>query len=145
MSLDDPTKKMSKSSSNENSYIALTDDPKAITRKIKRAVTDSGSTVTGGDDKPALTNLIGIYALFSDQTPAQVEAAFEGQGYGAFKQALADLLIEKLEPIQTRLAELQANPEIALGVLENGANQAREHAARTMAVARERMGLVLRS
>jgi tryptophanyl-tRNA synthetase len=145
MSLDDPTKKMSKSSANENSYIALTDDPKAITRKIKRAVTDSGSTVSGGDDKPALNNLIGIYALFADKTPAEVEASFEGQGYGAFKQALADLLIEKLEPIQTRFAELQANPEVALGVLEDGAAKAREHAARTIAVARERMGLVLRS
>lgn len=145
MSLDDPAKKMSKSSANENSYIALTDDAKAITRKIKRAVTDSGSEVIAGPDKPALTNLIGIYSLFSEKPVAEVEADFAGKGYGAFKQGLADLLIEKLEPIQTRLAELQANPEIALSILDEGASKAREHAARTIAVARERMGLELRS
>ncbi len=143
MSLDDPTKKMSKSATTPAGYIALTDDAGTITRKIKRAVTDSGSEVVAGPDKPALTNLLTIYSLFSGDSIPALEDRFAGQGYGAFKQALADLLVEALQPIQTKLADLEAHPEIALRVLEEGAVRARTHAARTMKVVRDRMGLTL--
>ncbi|MEA2598216.1 MAG: tryptophanyl-tRNA synthetase [Thermomicrobiales bacterium] len=143
MALDDPTKKMSKSAGSAASYIALTDDADTITRKIKRAVTDSGSDVTAGPDKPALTNLLTIYSLFSGEPIPVLEERFAGRGYGAFKLALAELLVEALRPIQTRLAELEAHPEVAVGVLAEGAVRARVHAERTMKLVRDRMGLTL--
>jgi tryptophanyl-tRNA synthetase len=134
---------MSKSAGSAASYIALTDDADTITRKIKRAVTDSGSDVTAGPDKPALTNLLTIYSLFSGEPIPVLEERFAGRGYGAFKLALADLLVEALRPIQTRLAELEAHPEVAVGVLAEGAVRARVHAERTMKLVRDRMGLTL--
>ncbi len=143
MALDDPTKKMSKSAGSAASYIALTDDADAITRKIKRAVTDSGSEVTAGPDKPALTNLLTIYSLFSGEPIPVLEERFAGRGYGAFKQALAELLVEALRPIKTKLAELEAHPELAVGVLNEGAVRARVHAERTMKLVRDRMGVTL--
>jgi tryptophanyl-tRNA synthetase len=143
MALDDPTKKMSKSAGSAASYIALTDDADTITRKIKRAVTDSGSDVTAGPDKPALTNLLTIYSLFSGEPIPVLEERFAGRGYGAFKLALAELLVEALRPIQARLAELEAHPEVAVGVLAEGAVRARVHAERTMKLVRDRMGLTL--
>ncbi|MEA2525769.1 MAG: tryptophanyl-tRNA synthetase [Thermomicrobiales bacterium] len=143
MALDDPTKKMSKSAGSAASYIALTDDADTITRKIKRAVTDSGSDVTAGPDKPALTNLLTIYSLFSGEPIPVLEERFAGRGYGAFKLALAELLVEALRPIQTKLAELEAHPEVAVGVLAEGAVRARVHAERTMKLVRDRMGLTL--
>jgi tryptophanyl-tRNA synthetase len=143
MALDDPTKKMSKSAATTANYIALTDDADAITRKIKRAVTDSGSDVVAGPNKPALANLLTIYSLFSGEPIPALEDRFGGRGYGAFKQELTDLLVEKLRPIQTKLADLEAHPEVAVGVLADGAVRARTHAERTMKHVRDRMGLTL--
>jgi tryptophanyl-tRNA synthetase len=143
MALDDPTKKMSKSSASPGSYIALTDDADTIRRKVRRAVTDSGSEVTGGPDKPALTNLISIYALFSGITPAKVEGRYAGKGYGAFKQDLGEIIVEAVEPIQQRLLELERNPEIALSALEEGAKRASAIAKRKMVEVRDRVGLTL--
>jgi tryptophanyl-tRNA synthetase len=145
MALDDPTKKMSKSDANAASYVALTDDASTITKKIRRAVTDSGTDVVAGNDKPALTNLLGIYSLFNDEPIPVLQERFAGQGYGVFKQALADLLVEKLDPIQKKLAELEANPDVAKKVLAEGAVRAQTHAARTMEHVRQRMGLTLSS
>jgi tryptophanyl-tRNA synthetase len=143
MALDDPTKKMSKSSASPGSYIALTDDADTIRRKVRRAVTDSGSEVTGGPDKPALTNLISIYALFSGITPAEVEARYAGKGYGAFKQDLGEIIVDAVEPIQQRLLVLDRNPEIALSALEEGAERASAIAKRKMVEVRDRVGLTL--
>lgn len=143
MSLDDPTKKMSKSSGSAASYIALTDDPTTITRKIKRAVTDSGSDVVAGPDKPALTNLLTIYSMFSGESIVSIQDQFAGRGYGAFKQALADLLVDALSPIQQKLTDLEAHPERAIRVLDDGAIRARTHAEQTMKRVRDRMGLTL--
>lgn len=145
MSLDDPTKKMSKSVGGQNSKILLSDDPDTIMRKIKRAVTDSGSEVRGGPDKPALTNLLAIYALFSGASGSEIEDKYVGKGYGAFKQDLGDLIVTALRPIQERLPELEANPEIAIGVLREGAARAREQAGAKMALVRDRTGLELTS
>ncbi|MGB3328167.1 MAG: tryptophan--tRNA ligase, partial [Thermomicrobiales bacterium] len=141
MSLDDPTKKMSKSNPNQASYIALSDDPDTIRRKIKRAVTDSGSEIISSPDKPALANLISIYAILADMTPAEVEAHFVGKGYGAFKTELGDIVVDAIRPIQERLAELEAEPDIAISVLTEGAAKASALAARKMAVVRDRMGI----
>jgi tryptophanyl-tRNA synthetase len=143
MALDDPTKKMSKSSESPGNFIALTDDPDTIRRKVRRAVTDSGSEVIGGPDKPALTNLISIYSLFGGITPAEVEERYVGKGYGAFKQDLAEIIVEAIEPIQRMLVDLEQNPEIALGVLEEGAEKAGDIARRKMVEVRDRVGLTL--
>ncbi|MGH2560452.1 MAG: tryptophan--tRNA ligase [Thermomicrobiales bacterium] len=144
MSLDDPTKKMSKSTGGPNSKINLTDDPDAIVRKVKRAVTDSGAEVTGGPEKPALSNLLSIYSLFSGQSVCQVEDQFAGTGYGAFKQALGELIVESLRPIQQRLPELEANPDFTISILREGAARARSQATAKMELVRDRMGLTLR-
>jgi tryptophanyl-tRNA synthetase len=143
MSLEDPSRKMSKSDASPNAAIALTDDPDAIRRKIRRAVTDSGSEVIAAPDKPALTNLLTIYSLLSGEPIATIEDRYAGKGYGAFKSDLAEVVVTALAPIQARLAELDANPEIAQAVLEEGAARARARAAPKMAQVRDRMGLGL--
>ena len=141
MALDDPTKKMSKSAANPGGSISFADDADAIRRKIKRAVTDSGSDVTAGPDKPALTNLLTIYAICVDSTVAEIEERYLGKGYGAFKSDLAEVLIATLGPIQRRLAELEAEPNIGHGVLVDGANRARAIAAAKMELVRDRIGI----
>ena len=141
MALDDPTKKMSKSAGSTANYIALTDDGDTIVRKIRRAVTDSGTEVIAAEDKPALTNLLTIYSLFTGDPIPSLEEKYAGRGYGAFKQDLAEVLVEALRPIQTKLADLEAHPEVALRVLADGAVRARIHAEQTMKRVRDRMGL----
>jgi len=143
MSLEDPTKKMSKSDANPNAAIALTDDAETIRRKIRRAVTDSGSEVTATPDKPALTNLLSIYSLLSGEPISEIEARYTGKGYGAFKSDLAEVVISALAPIQTRLAELNDDPHVAQAILRDGAERARTRAAIKMTDVRERMGLGL--
>jgi tryptophanyl-tRNA synthetase len=141
MALDEPSKKMSKSAASPNNYIALTDTSDVITKKIKRAVTDSDGIVRAGEDKPAITNLLQIYALFSGTPIHELERQYEGKGYGAFKRDLAEVVVTHLSPIQRRFAELQADPSLALGVLAEGAEQARTQARAKMAQVRERMGI----
>ena len=141
MSLEDSTRKMSKSDANPNATIALTDDADAIRRKIRRAVTDSGSEVLAAPDKPALTNLLTIYSLLSGQSILAIESRYAGKGYGAFKSDLADLVVSSLAPIQARIADLTDNPEIARAVLTDGAERARDRAAAKMTEVRDRMGL----
>ena len=144
MSLDDPTKKMSKSAGSENSYIAVTDAPEVVRRKIRRAVTDSGTEVKGGPDKPALTNLLDIYGAISGESIAAIEARYEGKGYADFKADLAEVVVEALAPIQTRIRELEADKTFTLEVLKTGAERAEAIAGRTLAKVRERVGLVAR-
>lgn len=144
MSLDDPAKKMSKSAGSENSYIALMDSPDAIRRKIKRAVTDSGTEVRGGPDKPALSNLLDIYSALAGLTIGDVEARYEGKGYADFKADLGEVVVEALAPIQERIRELEADKSYTLEVLRTGAERAEAIAGRTLAKVRERVGLVPR-
>ncbi len=144
MSLDDPAKKMSKSAGSENSYIAVMDAPDVIRRKVRRAVTDSGTEVKGGPDKPALTNLLDIYAALSGDPIVDIEARYEGKGYADFKADLAEVVVEALAPIQARIRELEADKSYTLGVLETGAARAEAIAGRTLAKVRERVGLVPR-
>jgi tryptophanyl-tRNA synthetase len=143
MALDDPTKKMSKSSASIGSYIALTDTPDEITRKIKRAVTDSGGEVRAMADKPAITNLLTIHSLLSGMGIPELEEHFSGKGYGALKTELAEVVVDALRPIQERLVELERNPDHALMILAEGAERARERAGVKMEQVRERMGLEL--
>ena len=141
MALDDPSKKMSKSSTNPNSYVALSDPPDMIRRKIRRAVTDSGTEIVVDPAKPALTNLIGIYAVLTDKSSAEVQEEFVGKGYGDFKNALGDVVVAAIEPIQERLAEFEASPDTVGAILRAGAGKAAAHANITMARVRDRVGL----
>lgn len=144
MSLDDPRKKMSKSAGSANSYIALTDPPDVIRRKIRRAVTDSGTEVVAGPDKPALTNLLGIYSVLSDEPVDALVARYQGKGYAEFKTDLAEVVVAALAPVQERIHELEADKSYTLAVLSDGAERAEAVAARTLAKVRERIGLVPR-
>jgi tryptophanyl-tRNA synthetase len=143
MSLEDPTRKMSKSDANPNSAIALTDDADTIRRKIRRAVTDSGSEVRASSDKPALTNLLTIYSLLSGEQISVIEDRYAGNGYGAFKRDLAEVVVSSLAPIQARLADLNQDPEVARAILTDGAERARTRASAKMTEVRDRMGLGL--
>mgnify|MGYP002683319476 FL=1 len=102
MSLDDPTKKMSKSGA-PGSYIAFQDTADEIRRKVMRAVTDSGSEIVASPDKPALTNLLGIFSLMSGESVADIEARFTGRGYGDFKREMADAVIALIANAPPRL------------------------------------------
>jgi tryptophanyl-tRNA synthetase len=141
MALDDPTKKMSKSSPVPASYIALLDDPDTIRRKIRRARTDSGTEITASADKPAITNLLEIYAVVADKTISEVEEMYRGKGYGDFKKDLAEVLVEALSPIRERALELLDDPRELDGILEAGAERARSVASSTLHDAWAKMGL----
>jgi tryptophanyl-tRNA synthetase len=143
MSLEDPSRKMSKSDANPNATIALTDDADTIRRKIRRAVTDSGSEVLASPDKPALTNLLTIYSLLSGDSISAIEARYTGKGYGAFKSDLADIVVTSLAPIQSRLADLNHDSDVARAILEEGAERARGRATVKMAQVRDRIGIGL--
>jgi len=141
MALDDPGVKMSKSAASPNNYIAISDTPDTILKKVRRAVTDSGSEIVAHPEKPALTNLLTIYSLLSSEPIATIETRYANQGYGAFKAGLAETIIVALSPMQQRLAELEADPSIARETLSAGSERARERASRKLAEVRERMGL----
>ncbi|MDD4715811.1 MAG: tryptophan--tRNA ligase, partial [Oscillospiraceae bacterium] len=106
MSLTEPDKKMSKSSENDNSYILVMDRPEDVMRKFKKAVTDSDARVMRSSGKPGVTNLITIYAAATRESPESVEARFAGQGYGVFKPAVGEAVVELLRPIREKTMEL---------------------------------------
>ena len=112
MSLQDPTSKMSKSDADENAYILLLDDENAVKRKIKRAVTDSVGIVAYNNEQLGLKNLIDIYSAFSGESVEAIVAKYEGQGYGVFKEDLAEILVEGLRPIRDKYNYLMENKEI---------------------------------
>lgn len=140
MGLDDPTKKMSKSAASEYNYIALSDDADTIRKKVKKAVTDSGSEIVYRDDKPALKNLINIYTLLSGKKVDEVEAMYQGKGYGDFKADLAEVIVDFLVPFQARLAAI--SDEEVLAVLHAGAEKARAIAEKKIAQVYEKVGFV---
>lgn len=141
MGLDDPTKKMSKSAATEYNYISLTDSEEAIRRKIKKAVTDSGSEIVYSDDKPALKNLIDIYSLFSDKKTSEIEKIYQGKGYADFKAGLAEIIIGFLKPFQKKMAEL--TDEKVLEILEKGAERIRPLAKRKMEEVKKKIGFII--
>ena len=141
MALDDPTQKMSKSAARPASSILLTEPADAIVKKIRSAVTDSGREVVAGPDKPALTNLLGIYSLLTGETVNDLEQRFEGAGYGDFKAAMGDAVAVALAPIRTRYEELVADPAETARLLTRGADRARAVADATMDKVRSLTGL----
>lgn len=143
MGLDDPSSKMSKSNPNKSSYVLLLDTPADIRKKFSRAVTDSDMSVRyDWDNKPAVSNLIEIYSVFGDVSIADVEKRFEGQGYGAFKKELAEVVIAKLTPLQERYEEL-INSEELDRILKEGARKASAEAQKTLDAAKRAMGLLV--
>jgi len=140
MGLDDPSKKMSKSATSPNNYIALLDSPEVTAKKISRAVTDSGSTIESGSDKPALTNLLTIYSLLSGQTIKNIEKEYAGKGYADFKKGLTTVVTSFLSDFQTKFNALDDNKVKA--ILEDGANKARAIAEKKMADVKNKMGLL---
>ncbi|WCK56761.1 tryptophan--tRNA ligase [Aneurinibacillus sp. Ricciae_BoGa-3] len=142
MSLDDPSKKMSKSNPNSGSYIALLDEPKAIEKKIKRAVTDSEGVVRyDKENKPAVSNLLTIYAACTGDSIENIVKTYEGRGYGDFKKDLAEVVIETLVPIQENYKRWMDSPELHT-ILKNGAHKAHALASETMDKVKRNMGLV---
>jgi tryptophanyl-tRNA synthetase len=139
-SLQDPLKKMSKSDENPNGAIFLMDDPDTVTKKIKRAVTDSGTTIEFNEERPAITNLLSIYQLLTGKSPEESVAHFEGRGYGHFKTELAEVVVEFLRPFQERVH--QFDDETLLGILKPGAEKARSVASETLRSVYQRMGIV---
>lgn len=141
MALDEPGAKMSKSAPTPAGYIALLDEPDVIRRKIRRAKTDSGSEILASPDKPAITNLLGIYAAMAGLTIGEVERRYEGKGYGDFKKDLAEVVVEGLSPIREKALELLDDPRGLDEILEKGAGRARGAASATLRDAQAKMGL----
>ncbi|MFZ2390771.1 MAG: tryptophan--tRNA ligase [Minisyncoccales bacterium] len=141
MSLQFPEKKMSKTDDTKG-CIGLFDEPKEIKEKIMSATTDSGKEIKYDiKNKKGVSNLMTIYSLFSGLSLKDIEKEFKGKGYGDFKKTLADLLVEKLEPIRQKRKELESNPEDVYKALEKGAKKAREVATKKMTEVRKKMGL----
>lgn len=141
MSLSDPSQKMSKSLGSQ-SYIALSDSPDIIREKIKRAVTDSGKDVKyDAKKKPAISNLLTIYSLFSGKSIAELEKKYQGKGYGEFKKDLAEVIIKGLKLFQDKRKKLEKNPKFIQKILEQGSKKARKIAQQTMKEVKIKMGL----
>jgi tryptophanyl-tRNA synthetase len=156
MGLDDPTKKMSKSAKSECNYISLTDDEETVRRKIKKAVTDSGSEIVYRDDpprvdeqsstrveagKPALKNLINIYSLLSGISTKEIENKFKGKGYAEFKNDLSEVVVGFLNPFQEKMKEL--DDEKVLEILHEGAEKVRPIARKKLDEVKKRVGFIL--
>lgn len=143
MSLDDASKKMSKSNPNPGSYIALLDTPDEIRKKISRATTDSGREVRFDPaEKPEISNLMSIYAECSGMSIAEIQNKYEGQMYGGFKKDLAEAVVSVIEPLQKRYYEIRESGELH-DILQRGAEKATETASRTLSDVKERMGFLL--
>jgi len=139
MSLQEPTKKMSKSDENANGSIFLLDDADVITKKIKRAVTDSGTEINFDESRPAIKNLLTIYQLLTNKTAEECEANFAGKGYGQFKTELAEVVVEFLRPFQEKVKEV-SDSELEK-ILKDGAEKARSVASETLKIVYKRMGV----
>jgi len=145
MSLEDGTKKMSKSSPSAGSYISLLDKPEEIRKKIARAKTDLGREIVYDvANKPEVSNLMTIFAQCTGKTIEQVQADYEGQGYGAFKKDLAEAVVQVLEPMQRRYEDIRSSGEIGR-ILRDGAERAGAVAERTLSAAKDAMGFLPRA
>jgi tryptophanyl-tRNA synthetase len=142
MSLQEPTKKMSKSDDNLNSVIFLTDNDNDIKNKIKRAITDSGTEIKYSDDKPGIQNLMTFYHLATGKNYTEIEEIFDGKGYGEFKSAVGDAVADYIRPIRTRYNELINDKEQLKTILTKGAESAQRIAGRTLRKVYKKVGFV---
>ena len=133
MSLQDPTKKMSKSDENEKSTVYMTDAPEVIMKKFKSAVTDSDGVVRYDvENKPGISNLIGIYSVMTGRTVEEIEKEFDGQGYGNFKTAVAESVIANLKPVQDEYNRILADKAYLEATLKEGAQKAQYAAGKML-------------
>lgn len=144
MSLSEPEKKMSKSSSNENSFVLVMDKPEAIMRKFKRAITDSEGGIYRSPEKPGVTNLIEIYSAVTGMTPEAVENEFNGKGYGVFKPAVGEAVVEALRPIREETERLLGDKGYLETLYRQGAEKAAELANRTLRKVHKKVGFAPR-
>jgi tryptophanyl-tRNA synthetase len=141
MDLQEPVNKMSTTGGSEAGTVLVLDDPKTVTKKIKSAVTDSGSEVKRGDGKEGIENLIQILAVARGTTEDEIEREFEGSGYGDFKGAVAEAVVDFLAPVRERYEELRPDEAALEEALSAGADKAREIAAGTLADVRSAIGV----
>lgn len=140
MSLQDPSKKMSKSDENPNGSIYLMDDTDTIIRKFKRAVTDSGSEILYRDDKPGIQNLMSIYSAVTGKDMAAIEREFDGKGYGEFKMAVGEAVAGLLKPLQERCAQLEADKAYVDGIIKANTEKANYMATKTLRKVQKKVG-----
>jgi tryptophanyl-tRNA synthetase len=141
MDLQEPTNKMSTTGGSEAGTVLVLDDPKTVTKKIKSAVTDSGSEVKRGEGKEGIANLIEILAVARGSTEEEIEREFDGSGYGDFKGAVAEAVVDFLAPVRERYEELRPDEAALEEALAAGAAKAREIAAGTLAEVRATIGV----
>ncbi|MEJ8555187.1 tryptophan--tRNA ligase [Tepidibacter sp. Z1-5] len=144
MSLQDPTKKMSKSDDNPNASILMVEDPDSIVRKLKRAVTDSIGVVTYSDEQPGIKNLMNIYSKLSGKSIQEIETMYEGKGYGQFKGDTAEVIVESLRPVREKYNDLLNNKDYLEKVYAEGANKAEQSARKTLRKVYKKVGLIPR-
>ena len=142
MSLQEPTKKMSKSDTNENAYILIADDPDTIRRKIKRSVTDSVGIVRNSDEQPGIKNLLGIYSKLDNKSIDEIVAMYEGKGYGDFKADVAEVIVENLRPIREKYEYLLKNKDYLEEVYAKGASKAEKTARKTLRKVYKKVGFI---
>ncbi len=144
MGLQNPTAKMSKSAVDPMDKILLTDSPEDIRKKFKKAVTDSENCVRYDvANKPGVSNLMSIYGIIKNKTMDEIEKEFENQGYGTFKTAVAEAVVERLEPIQKRYNELLSNPEELMAICKKGDEKAAQKANALIKEVYKKVGLVV--
>jgi tryptophanyl-tRNA synthetase len=139
--LQEPDRKMSTTGTSELGTVYVLEEPEAIRRKFKRAVADSGREIVRREDKPGISNLIEIMAIARGASPEAIEREFEGSGYGDFKTAVADSVVDWLAPVRERYQDLRGDDDELEGILATGAEKARAIARETLADVREAMGV----
>jgi tryptophanyl-tRNA synthetase len=142
MDLQDPERKMSTTSGSPQGTIYMLDPPDVVRKKFRTAVTDSGRDVRRAPDKPGISNLVEIMSMATGEPMDAIEERYDGQGYGRFKDAVADSVIELLAPIQARYQELRSDIVELDRILAYGAERARAASAPTLSAMYERMGFV---
>jgi tryptophanyl-tRNA synthetase len=142
MDLQEPDRKMSTTGGTPQGTVGLLDPPDTLRSKVRSAVTDSGNEVRRSEDKPGITNLIDMMAVATGSTPEEIEARYDGTGYGKFKEDVAEAVVALLDPIRLRYGELRANQAVLRAILAEGAAKAELIAAETLEVAYERVGFV---
>ena len=140
MSLQDPTKKMSKSDPNPRGYVSIFDNKDVIAKRIKSAITDSEASVHYGEGKDGVNNLMSIYACCTGKNNQEIEDEFAGKGYGDFKAAVADAVIAELEPLQTEFARVTADRAYIEKCMHEGAEKAYKASYRTLQKAMKKIG-----
>lgn len=136
----DPYTKMGKTDDNANGVVFILDDPDTIMKKFKRAVTDSDTSIVASDDKPGITNLLTIYSVLANCSISDAEKKFEGFGYGSFKEAVGETVIETLNPIQTKYKEYITDKEYLNTVMKQGAEKAARIADKTLSKVYRKVG-----